>query len=85
VPYLWAWGFKSPLRHQMARANALAIVVFTSERSSPNDALSAVCQQAGSERLSTMCDAHTCSRGQSGGKCRQPREYAARRQQVPVA
>jgi hypothetical protein len=33
VPYLWAWGFKSPLRHQLTRANALVIVVFTSERS----------------------------------------------------
>ncbi len=45
MPYLWAWGFKSPLRHHMTRAKALVIGNFTSARSLPKTHLSAICQR----------------------------------------
>ncbi len=45
MPYYWAWGFKSPLRHHMTRANALVIGIFRSERGRPKTQMSAICQQ----------------------------------------
>ena len=45
MPYLWAWGFKSPLRHQMTRANALVIAVSRAQAS-----LDAFCVRVGDAR-----------------------------------
>lgn len=45
-------GWKSPLRHQMTRANALVIAVFGSGRGLPNTHLSAICQQLSADKLS---------------------------------
>ena len=49
MPYLWAWGFKSPLRHQMTRANALVIAVFGGRSEGSEVHLSAICQHLSAE------------------------------------
>lgn len=46
---LGAWGFKSPLRHDLTRANALVSAVFGGSRAARIGRLSLICQQARSD------------------------------------